>query len=68
VLLDVLEALGEHRQALVLVGAQAVYLHTGEAVFAVAPYTTDADLVVAPGRLHFRCCLPNTPHYVTFTS
>jgi hypothetical protein len=30
VLLDVLDALGSHRQSIVLVGAQAVYLHTGE--------------------------------------
>jgi hypothetical protein len=29
VLLDALEALGEHREATILVGAQAVYLHTG---------------------------------------
>ena len=31
VLLDALEALGEHREALVLVGAQAIYLRVGEA-------------------------------------
>lgn len=43
VLLDALEALGPHRSSLVLVGAQAIYLHTGEADIAVAPFTTDAD-------------------------
>ena len=42
ILLDTLEALENQRQALVLVGAQAIYLHTGEADLAVAPYTTDA--------------------------
>ena len=38
VLLDALEALGENRKALVLVGAQAIYLHVGEGDLAVAPY------------------------------
>ncbi len=51
VLLDALEALGEHRNATILVGAQAVYLHTGDAELQVAEYTTDADLVLDPGRL-----------------
>jgi len=41
VLLDALEALGGHCDALILVGAQAVYLHTGAASFAVAEHTTD---------------------------
>lgn len=49
VLLDALQALGPHLQAVVLVGAQAVYLHSGSADLATAPTTTDADLVVAPG-------------------
>lgn len=51
VLLDALDALGEHRQSLVLVGAQAIYLRTGEADLAVAPYTTDADLTIDPAVL-----------------
>lgn len=51
ILLDALEALGPHRASLVLVGAQAIYLHTGEADLAVAPYTTDADLVIDPQTL-----------------
>ncbi len=51
VLLDALEALGPHRRALVLVGAQAVYLRVGEADLAVSPYTTDADLVLDPRLL-----------------
>ena len=51
VLLDALDALGPHRDAVVLVGAQAVYLHTGDADFATAPTTTDADLALLPGRL-----------------
>lgn len=51
VLLDALDALGAHRDALVLVGAQAVYLRVGEADLAVAPFTTDGDLAVDPARL-----------------
>lgn len=50
-LLDAADALAVHRNALVLVGAQAIYLHTGDADFAVAEYTTDADFTVAPADL-----------------
>lgn len=51
VLLDALEALGPHRGATILVGAQAIYLHTGDADLAVAEYTTDADLALDPDLL-----------------
>jgi hypothetical protein len=52
VLLDALEALGSQREAVVVVGAQAVYLWTGDAgITGVAPYTTDADLALAPAWL-----------------
>ncbi len=47
-LLDALEALQEHLDAIILVGAQAIYLHTGEADVALAAYTTDGDLVIDP--------------------
>ena len=51
-LLDVAEALAEQLDAVVLVGAQAVYIHTGDADFvATAPYTTDADFCIAPSNL-----------------
>ena len=43
VLLDALEAIGKHRKAVVLVGAQAIYLHVGEGDLAISPYTTDGD-------------------------
>lgn len=46
VLLDGLEALHAHLDALVLVGAQAVYHHAGDADLAVAPTTTDADIAL----------------------
>jgi hypothetical protein len=51
VLLDALRALAPHGDAIILAGAQAVYLRTGEADLAVAPYTTDGDLVLNPRLL-----------------
>jgi hypothetical protein len=51
VLLDALEALGDHRGALVVIGAQAVYLHAPDDDLAVAPTTTDADLALDPDLL-----------------
>jgi hypothetical protein len=51
VLLDALAALSEHRDAVILVGAQAIYLHTGDSDLATAPYTTDGDLALDPGSL-----------------
>jgi hypothetical protein len=50
-LLDVLEALGVHKDSVILVGAQAVYIHTGEAEFAISPFTYDADLALDPRNL-----------------
>lgn len=50
-LLDALEALGRQRDAVVLVGAQAIYIHTGDAGLAVAEYTTDADVALDPSKL-----------------
>ncbi len=41
VLLDALEALGPHRDATILVGAQAIYLHTGDAELALDPELLD---------------------------
>ena len=45
-LLDALVALAAHRDAIVVVGAQAVYLHTGGADVALAEMTKDSDLAV----------------------
>jgi hypothetical protein len=50
-LLDALGALERQRDAVVVVGAQAIYLHTDDADFAVAPYTTDGDIALDPGAL-----------------
>jgi hypothetical protein len=61
VLLDALEALGGHRAAVILVGAQAVYLRTEPAAtrrsddpvldIAISPYTSDGDLALEPSGL-----------------
>lgn len=50
ILLNAVAALYKHPDPVVLVGAQAIYVWTGSADFdvTVAPYTTDADLVLDP--------------------
>lgn len=50
-LLDALEALESHIDALVIVGAQAVYLHTGAMEIALAEFTTDGDIAIDPDLL-----------------
>lgn len=50
-LLDLLAALAEQRDAVVLVGAQAIYMHVGEGDLPVAPYTKDADFALDPRLL-----------------
>jgi hypothetical protein len=50
-LLDALEALRDHLPAIILVGAQAVYLHTGSGDFVEPQMTTDADLALDATRL-----------------
>jgi hypothetical protein len=45
-LLDALIALADHGDSVVVVGAQAVYLHTGRAEVALAEATKDSDLAV----------------------
>lgn len=51
VLLDALEALGSHRKAVVLVGAQAIYHRVGAGYLQVAPFTSDGDLALNPDVL-----------------
>jgi len=51
VLLDALEALGEQLGAIVVVGAQAIYLHSGAIDLAVPEFTADADLTIDPALL-----------------
>jgi hypothetical protein len=51
-LLDALTALAAHREALVLIGAQAIYLHTDATAVALAETTKDSDLALDPRELH----------------
>lgn len=51
VLLDALEALAEHRDSLVVIGAQAIYLHTGSVDLPLAETTKDSDIAVDPRTL-----------------
>lgn len=51
VLLDALDALGPQSAAVVLAGAQAIYLRTGPDSLAIAEHTTDGDLAVDPAVL-----------------
>ncbi|NLU64252.1 hypothetical protein HCA61_18560 [Rhodococcus sp. HNM0563] len=50
-LLDAVEALGEHRDSVVVIGAQAIYLRTGGVPVALAESTKDADLALDPRGL-----------------
>ena len=52
-LLDAVDALGRHSDAVILVGAQAIYVHTKseEANFALSPFTYDADIALDPDLL-----------------
>lgn len=47
-LLDALEALAEHRDAVVVIGAQAIYIRTPVAPVALAEATKDSDLAMDP--------------------
>lgn len=53
VLLDALDALFDHRDALIVVGAQAVYLRT-EPLEGYQDFTTDGDLALDPSLLQER--------------
>lgn len=58
-LLDALDHLREHRDSIIVAGAQAIYLRTGlsEYMAGIAPYTTDADLALDPSSLGDRPAL-----------
>jgi len=45
-LLDAVAALEAHKDSVILIGAQAIYLRTGSATFALAEATKDSDLVI----------------------
>ena len=50
-LLDAMEALAPHRESVILIGAQAIFLRTGRATFALAEATKDSDIAVDPRQL-----------------
>lgn len=50
-LLDALDALGAHRDSVVVIGAQAIYLRTAGAPVAVAEATKDSDIAIDPRSL-----------------
>ena len=52
VLLDALEGLGEQRDALILAGAQAIYVHTGAADLAIAETAARSITARRKGRTH----------------
>lgn len=45
-LLDALDALAAHADSVVIIGAQAIYLHTGAILVAVAETTKDSDIAI----------------------
>jgi hypothetical protein len=67
-LLDVLDALEAHLDAIVVVGAQAIYLHTGAAQVALAEYTTDGDVVLDPVLLSSEPLIENAMKDARFAS
>ena len=50
-LLDAVAALEAHKASVILIGAQAIYLRTGSAAFALAEATKDSDLAIDPRKL-----------------
>jgi hypothetical protein len=50
-MLDALAALADHRDAVIVIGAQAVYLRTSSAPVALAEATKDSDLAIDPRTL-----------------
>ncbi len=66
-LLDALDALADHRSALVLIGAQAIYLHTGSAIVALAESTKDSDLAIDTSQLRDEPLLEHVMRGAGFT-
>ncbi len=50
-LLDALFALAPHSAAVMVAGAQAIYLRTGDTDLAIAPFTVDSDFAINPSLL-----------------
>ena len=65
-LLDALDALSAHRQAVVVIGAQAIYLHTRDVALALAEATKDSDLALDPRTLGQDPPVENVMHRASF--
>ena len=50
-LLDAIAALEAQKASVTLIGAQAIYLRTGNATFALAEATKDTDFAIDPRKL-----------------
>lgn len=50
-LLDAIAALEAHKASVILIGAQAIYLRTGNATFALAEATKDSDIAIDTRKL-----------------
>lgn len=50
-LLDALTELAPHGPAVIVAGAQAIYLRAGHGSVTIAPYTTDGDLAIDPALI-----------------
>ncbi|MEU3664004.1 hypothetical protein AB0E77_30315 [Streptomyces sp. NPDC032940] len=66
-LLDALTALQDHRDAATVVGAQAVYLRTQNAIIRSAAYTADGDISIDPQRLGEQPLIEQAMHAAGFT-
>ena len=65
-LLDALEAWHAHRESVVVIGAQAIYLHTGAAATPVAEATKDSDLASDVRRLAYQPHIEAAMHAANF--
>jgi hypothetical protein len=65
-LLDALGALQPHLHAVVVIGAQAIYLHTGGAVVALAETTKDSDIALDTRVLSDTPLLEDAMHQAGF--
>jgi nucleotidyltransferase-like protein len=66
-LLDALTALSAHRRSVIVIGAQAIYLHTGAAAVALAEATKDSDLALDTRTLPDEPLLENAMAAAGFT-
>lgn len=67
-LLDAVDALGPHLDAVSSSGRRRCNLHTGDADLAVAEYTTDADFMISPRELADEPLIAELPERAGFTT